>query len=342
MKKLTLSFLLSLLTVVSLVAQPSATFSVAWYNVENLFDTYDNVNPYGKKESGDDEFLPTNKWTQDRYELKLRNIAKVINAMNDGNGPDIIGFCEIENQDVIWDLINKHFVNKKWRLIYKESQDARSIDVVLAYRADKFSWNWMSAYALKLPDDYPSRDVVSVELSYENQPIYFLLNHWPSKRGGEEKSNPNRVEAAKKANMAIEDIKRKNPAAPIFLMGDFNANPDEEPVRQTLGSINVANYPTQKSALYNLVEPLWDREKIGTYQYSGKWDMIDHFIVNEELLIPSGFYVPKESVRIINDEFLTETSGKYKGAPFRSFAGQKYLGGYSDHFAIECKLIFYK
>lgn len=322
-------------------AQTVDTLYFGWYNVENLFDTFDNPNAYNQK-GGDDEYTQAeNGWSAERYDLKLQNLASVINKMNNGKGPDVLGFCELENQNVLWDMINKYLTNKNYRLVHKESQDARGIDVSLIYRSDKFTLDMMSAWSIDLSDGYITRDIIHAKLVYKNSPIHVLLNHWPSKRGGAEKSEPNRIQAAQRLMDAVNYIKLSEKNPELIIMGDFNDNPDEPALAQTLKAVSIAEYPSNNTAEYwNLTWGIWNRDSFGSYNYQSKWEMIDNIIVNPNMLDKKGFSVLKETTEVFSFPFMKEQSGKYAGSPFRTYAGKKFLGGYSDHFPVGVKVVF--
>lgn len=335
------SILCLLFVSLTISAQTTDTLFVGWYNVENLFDPFDNPNAYNST-GGDDEYTPaTNGWNEERYDTKIQHLASVINRMNNGRGPDILGFCEVENQNVIWDMINKYFTNKNYRIVHKESQDARGIDVSLIYRSDKFRLDMMSAWAIDLDDGYITRDVVHAKLMYKDTPLHVLINHWPSKRGGAEKSEPSRIQAAKRTLDALNHIKANDPNAEIILLGDFNEGPDEPALLQTLGAKSVADYLPEKNGEYwNLVYPIWNPEKYGSYNYQQRWEMIDNIIVNRNMLDNKGFSYLRGSAEVFSFPEMKEQSGKYAGAPLRTYAGKKYLGGYSDHFPISVKITY--
>lgn len=334
MKRLSLAFALIIIPIF-LTAQPADTVSVMFYNVENLFDTIDQPNPY-QSEGGDDEYHPGAKkeWTADRYEAKLKNLAQVINSVNNGKGPDLAGFCEVENQYVLWDLINRHLVNKNYGVVYKESPDARSIDVALIYRLDLFSVQQSTAYTISLEGFKPTRDILRVDLTAGTSTLTVFVNHWPSKSGGAEKSDPYRMAAAKRLKGVTDQIQKENPAADFIILGDLNCNADEAPIREGLGIAKGATSP-----LSNLTEAIWNPETTGTLQYRGKWDLIDQVIVSDGLMNLEGFSVQTGSLRILNDQAYREQEGKFAGSPFRTYAGDKYLGGFSDHFAVTLNLI---
>lgn len=320
----------------------SDTLFAAWYNVENLFDPFDSPNAYNQPEgNGDDEYIPGSKsdWTMERYQAKLKNLAQVINGMNNGRGPDIIGVCEVENQNVLWDLINGYLVNKNYSLVYKESQDGRSIDIAILYRNDKLKWDWMKAFNVSMEGKRPTRDIIFAKFISGDKPLFVGINHWPSKSGGAEASESYRERAAERTLEGVNEILATDKNADILLMGDFNCNPDEKPLQTILGARSAAEFGKEKSQLWNLTWPVWNPETTGTLQYKGKWDIIDNFIASNGLFDKTGFRFLDGSVSILNYPELREKEGKYAGSPFRTYAGSKYLGGFSDHFSITVKLV---
>src|SRR5262245_52182887 len=76
----------------------------ASWNVENLFDLKDDPDV-----QYDEDFTPQSpkRWTKERLDIKLKNLARIISKMNDGRGPDVLGLCEVENRQVVEMLVEK-------------------------------------------------------------------------------------------------------------------------------------------------------------------------------------------------------------------------------------------
>ncbi|WP_291721519.1 endonuclease/exonuclease/phosphatase family protein [Bernardetia sp.] len=304
--------------------------TVAFYNVENLFDTEDDPNTF------DDDFTPSGKqkWTKERYEQKIQKIAKVISMIGDEDGAEIMGICEIENEKVLKDLINDPQLKKYgYNYVHYDSPDERGIDVALLYKETVFKVTSSKNYETKLADGDKTRDVLLVSGKLEGEEIHVLVNHWSSRGGGEEKSRPKRMASALLARQIIDDLEAKDPNAKILFMGDLNDEPFNESVTKGLQAVDSPDLTDKQ--LFNVLASL-EKEGKGTYNYRGDWNMLDQIIINK------GFFVANNGGKgwryvdgnIYDQEFLKEQEGKYKGNPFRMYVGPKYLGGYSDHFPV--------
>ena len=309
--------------------------TIAFYNVENLFDTLDD--PL----TSDDDRTPMgkDKWTNDIYQKKLKNIAKVIADIGSdltGSSPSIIGLCEIENRGVLEDLINTNSLKKEnYDIIHYDSPDERGVDVAMLFKKNRFKPSSSKTYPLFLKRkdqsiDY-TRDHLLVSGYLDNEQIHFIINHWPSRSGGQMKSEPNRILAGKLNKKIIDSILRSNPKANIINMGDFNDNPKDKSIKPILNSVYKKSQ-MNNNQLYNPMEELFQKG-YGSYKYRGKWDMIDQFFLSKNLVEnKKGLFFLKAAV--FNKKYLINPQGKYEGYPFKSFAGGKFLNGYSDHFPI--------
>ena len=309
--------------------------TIAFYNVENLFDTLDD--PL----TSDDDRTPMgkDKWTNDIYQKKLKNIAKVIADIGSdltGSSPSIIGLCEIENRGVLEDLINTNSLKKEnYDIIHYDSPDERGVDVAMLFKKNRFKPSSAKTYPLFLKRkdqsiDY-TRDHLLVSGYLDNEQIHFIINHWPSRSGGQMKSEPNRILAGKLNKKIIDSILRSNPKANIINMGDFNDNPKDKSIKPILNSVYKKSQ-MNNNQLYNPMEELFQKG-YGSYRYRGKWDMIDQFFLSKNLVEnKKGLFFLKAAV--FNKKYLINPQGKYEGYPFKSFAGGKFLNGYSDHFPI--------
>jgi endonuclease/exonuclease/phosphatase family metal-dependent hydrolase len=301
--------------------------SFAFYNVENLFDTEDDP------AIDDAEYLPTSdlKWDERRLSAKINNLARVIDSLGDEDGPEIIGFAEIENRPVVELLLShQRLAGKKYKLAHFDSPDARGIDVGLAYKSGSYTLQHAVVLPVKLADEpnFATRDILLAEFSHKKTRFYVLANHWPSRRGGEEASRPKRMAAAEVARGAVDSLLNLNPNAKILLMGDFNDEPFDAPVQY------LVNGKPGSVKLTNAMEPL-KKQDIGSLYYQKKANLIDQIIYSPAMADAKGnFVVVEGSARVFNAPWLQETDARFAGQPFRTFAGKKYLGGYSDHFPV--------
>jgi predicted extracellular nuclease len=306
------------------------------YNVENLFDTFDDP----KKE--DDAFLPNSdkKWTEERYLKKLNDIAKVLYATGKDDYPSLVGLVEVENAKVLNDLIEKTAIpNNDYAYVHFDSPDVRGIDVALLY--DKTDFKPVSQKKLAVSFDFApnktTRDILYVEGLCKNETMHVFVNHWSSRREGEKETEPKRMACAKVLKKAINDIQKVNPTAKIIITGDFNDETDNQSITKVLGAkTNVQNL--QKTDLFNLSYKQ-DQNGEGTYNHKGDWNMIDQFIVSSSMLPKQkGLTIVDESVQLFNEDWLMYKSQKYGLVPNRTYGGPNYYGGYSDHLPISIKL----
>lgn len=299
------------------------------WNLENLFDTKDDP------VKDDAEFLPSAKqeWTQERLEKKCENLARVIRSMNDWRGPDILGVEEVENREILDFFVSNFLKEKFYKIAYAESPDNRGIDVALVYNADLFSFLSLSADTVILPDKYPTRLILTVNLlTRNNDTLHIIVNHWPSRRGGESESEQNRLAAAEIAKRAAERHLESNQNANILLLGDFNDEPTNASIEKVLGAkLLECNSVTGNSApfFYNLAYQKTVNGE-GSYLYREDWNMLDQIIISNGL---ADNYTCG-SFQVYKPEFMVTRSGKFKGAAFPTYGSGRYLGGYSDHFPV--------
>lgn len=307
-------------------AQSKRNLAIGFYNVENLYDTKDDP------EVDDSEFLPgaKNNWSDERYQKKLANLSQVIDSL--GGGPSILGLCEVENLGVLEDLVNTSRLKKKqYGIVHENSPDKRGIDVAFLYKKTDFKPIFHRMIRVVKADDpeFITRDIMLVKGLLKQEPFYFFVNHWPSRRGGESQSAPKRMEAAKAARFSVDSILAKNPKAKIVLMGDFNDEPTDSSLVNFLGA-SLDN----TGSLLNLMANLKAAGE-GSHYYNNGRHMLDQIVVSKNLLEPKGkIKCQPSSASIFKPTWMQETNPKYLGSPLRTFAGSKYLGGYSDHFPV--------
>jgi predicted extracellular nuclease len=309
----------------------SKLLTVAFYNIENLFDIYND------EKTNDDEFLPTStkKWTKKRYERKIEKLGFVISKIGFNSTekpPSIIGLAEVENSLVIKDLINSQYLTvHNYAIVHQDSNDERGIDVALLYNRDEFCVETSEVFSIYIETlegerDY-TRDILLVSGILDGDPIHIIVNHWPSRRNGEEESSYKRMIAAKKVVEIIKNLKTKFESPKIMVIGDFNDNPNDLSIQHLIDN----------EALFNTTEILWSRDR-GSLNHDFQWNLFDQIMVSNNLLEPSQNGYHFESVNIFDSKFVSHSKGKYKGQPFRTYIGKKYMGGFSDHFPVYIQL----
>ncbi|MES2621292.1 MAG: hypothetical protein V4615_10605 [Bacteroidota bacterium] len=309
---------------------------VIFYNVENLFDTLNDP------ETQDEDFLPAskNKWNTKKYRLKLNHIAKVFAAMLDTIQPLVIGLCEVENRKVLEDLIAQPLLKKfHFRIVHHNSPDERGIDAAILYNTNAVQSAFDATLKVQFPfdPDDRTRDILYLKTYLnEGEPVWFFVNHWPSRRGGKEDSDDKRQYAAKVLKDKIENIYAGEQYARIVVMGDFNDNPDDE----SLLALSKLDKNGRAERMVNLMKPLKDKNEF-TLRYMDARDVFDQFIVSENLLdTKNPFCIRNSKARIFSPDFLLFKHPKYGLIPNRTYTSGRWVAGYSDHLPVYMDIEF--
>ena len=310
-------------------------FRIMFYNVENLFDTFDDTLKQ------DEEFLPkgVKYWSEYRYYQKLNRIYKVIIAVGGWQPPEIVGLCEVENRYVLDGLVKYTPLSKfQYEIVHQESPDWRGIDVALLYLKDKFTPLNYKAIPINFPFDInrKTRDILYVKgITKKNDTLHIFVNHWPSRWGGQLESEQNRVFVASVLRNVVDSIFSINPDANIIIMGDLNDDPENTSILKTLNANtsydNITNYE-----LYNLSYYLKEKKNLGTLKYQGNWNIFDQFIVSGALIgKEKSIYLTLDDAYVFKADYLLEKDETYIGyKPFRTYSGYKYINGFSDHLPV--------
>jgi len=337
MLKKTLLLFAAALICISSFAKGKKDITVVFYNVENLFDTINHPDKW------DEDFTPHGKlkWDTKRYQDKLSKLSYVLSSINKSDLPGIIGLCEIENKTVIEDLFKQQKLKKaKYGIAHSESPDKRGIDCALVYQKNAFKYLKHETINIEFPWEkkYKTRDILYVQgLVGRKDTLNIFVNHWPSRRGGQEKSEPNRIFVAQQLKKAVDKIQVKNADAKIIIMGDFNDEPSDKAVKEILKADNNSNVDNPK-ALYNLMYNLQANNE-GSYNYRGDWNMLDNLIISNSLLNGTkGYKTHHDAGRIYRDEWICYKNKNGIFTPSRTYGGPKYYGGFSDHFPVYFKL----
>ncbi len=313
---------------------------IAFYNVENLFDTIDEPMTI------DSEYMPNSslKWTRQRYEAKLKNIAKVIDSLG---FPSIVGMVEVENRRVLNDLTAIPTVKaQNYGIAHFESPDERGIDCALIYKKSDFEVRSAKPHSIRFSFDLidRTRDILEVNGILRGVPVTIFVNHFPSRSGGTSVSEPKRIFVAQVLKAAVDSVLKRDANARIIIMGDLNDDPDDKSLMQGLKSIYWKNDTLprpiiDKNALYNLAADV-KRHGLGSYYYRGNWEVIDQIIVNGSFLDGRSKLVTTDAENVFNADFLTYKDRTGKKLPNRTYTGPTYRGGYSDHFPIYITVYF--
>ncbi|MCX6273018.1 MAG: endonuclease [Bacteroidetes bacterium] len=312
------------------------TVRVVFYNTENLYD------PFNDSLTMDDDFLPTQPraWGYGRFRKKIISISRALLAAGRWNPPALIGLCEIENRFVLNQLVRESPLQKfGYKVIHEDSPDPRGVDVALLYQPSRVSIVNHRVIRMINPMDstFRTRDVLEATVVLSNcDTLHIFVNHWPSKYGGIASSLEKRKFVASRVRTVLDSLFDLNSMAKILMMGDFNDGPDQEVMLENLRARPVAD-TTSPSCLVNLMGNR--RWKTGTHKFRGEWSVLDQFLVSKSLM--SGkVSVSGTGATIFSAEFLLEEDDGFTGhRPFRTFAGPRYLGGFSDHLPIVLDLL---
>ncbi|MBQ9439520.1 MAG: endonuclease/exonuclease/phosphatase family protein [Paludibacteraceae bacterium] len=337
-KTLVIALMLAAAVVVSAQKKDYSVRAIGFYNLENLFDT---IHDEGKNDS---EYLPDGgmHWTGLKYKHKLHNMSYALSQLGTDHTPEgcsVIGVAEVENIGCLEDLCREpEMAARGYKPILLEGPDRRGVDVGLLYNPKHFQPMKVKGYVLKMKDDRydPNGDTIHTRFELlvsgylDGEKIHVIVNHWPSRWGGEEYSRPRRVAAAELLLTITDSLYRKDPKSKIIIMGDLNDDPDNVSCAQVINAqLKAKNVAPQ--GFYNTMWPIFKRG-IGTLMYNGSWNLFDQIMISEPLLNAPrtewSFWKPE----VFNKEFLVQQDGQGKGGPLRTHAGGTWLNGYADHF----------
>ncbi len=339
MKNKFLLFTVLVFSVIPVFSQNATDeFNMLFYNVENLFDISDD--PLTQ----DDEYTPEGdrRWTWKRMNKKIVDISKVLLNSTGWNPPDIIGLCEIENRFVLEKLISQSPLKTcSYKIIHKESPDDRGIDIAFLYNSNTF--NPIEYRYIPLSDKegkmIRTREILYVcGILHSLDTLHLFFNHWPSRFGGLLESRPARHTAALTLRTEIELLHKKHSNPKVIIAGDFNDQPDDQSLLQTLGALPPSG-TCSKSTLYNLSFP-WMNDEIKTIKFQSQWSVFDQIIVSGALLDKNEqVYTRPEWAQVVKLPFLLEDDPTYGGKRIRrTYTGFKYNGGFSDHLPVVLKV----
>ncbi|WP_300597763.1 endonuclease/exonuclease/phosphatase [Niabella sp.] len=343
MKKNPLLLILVVISSVSTSAQPRQYKSaiIAFYNLENYYDTifhgrYDDetFTPHGSK-----------AYTSAVFNEKTTRLATVISRIGtdvNPDGPALLGVSEVENGAVL-QILAQHplLTGRNYRYVHYDSKDARGSDVALLYNPRYFRVLKSKALYVPLPEGAKTsaytRDILWVTGLLNGERIQVFVNHWPSRYGGEKKSEPGRMAAAYTIRKFIDTLIQHDPMTKIIVLGDFNDEPVNNSIVKGLQTTDKAA-AIKMGQLYNPWVALY-KNGTGTLAYQDAWSLFDQILISEGFLdkTQSGFFFYKNAVFKNSD--LIENTGPYKGYPLRSYTGDGYRGGYSDHFPVYMVLL---
>ncbi|MBS1912746.1 MAG: endonuclease/exonuclease/phosphatase family protein [Bacteroidetes bacterium] len=316
---------------------PDTTLLVAFYNTENLFDPTDDP-----ARTGDDEFTPEGamKWNDERLDRKLAQIARAIRLMNNGSGPDLIGLAEVENRRVVTMLAEEHLPRGLYGIVHAESPDERGIDVALLYKPSVLTLKGFTMHRVDLgAGARPTRDVMEATFAKDGHMLTVLVNHWPSRLGGEERTTARREAAARVAAGVIDSLRALDPNTDVVLMGDLNDEPGAPSIENVLDAREYTG-GSFSHRMINTAAPVAATDTIGSYFYRGHWEVIDQIMLSRGALDSSGVVLSEMAETVFTPEFLRDDrADPVHRPPYRTYVrGTQYIGGPSDHFPVTLRV----
>ncbi|MEK6479288.1 endonuclease/exonuclease/phosphatase family protein [Catalinimonas sp. 4WD22] len=298
---------------------PSDEIKLLFWNVENLFDTYDD------SLKNDEEFLPygIRGWNIERYQQKLFHLYKTFIAAGQWKFPEIIALAEIENEKVLKDLLEQTpLLRAGYEIVHQESEDRRGIDLAVLYRPEKVHLLDTNFIRLTFPGDgfRKTRDIIYLKAQVrENSAFHLFVNHWPSRYGGGKASEERRIYAASVVSEHVDQLLDQDQNSAIIVTGDFNDTPADKSLQVLAG----------KDSSLMIIS---DKTFAGTHKHQGLWNHFDHMWVSKALLMSSNFYAKEHIAEIFHPDWLLEKDKTYGGVkPNRTYEGYRYHGGFSDH-----------
>lgn len=303
------------------------TILVVSYNVENMFDTIQNS---GKL---DNEFIPEGKkkYNTEKYNNKLHNIAKVIASIDSTQLPDLVGLIEIENRKVAEDLAKQKILeSKKYNVSHFEGPDPRGIEVALLY-SNRLTL--LNEYSIPVYTDtkqrYRTRDILYVKAQIFKDTLHIFVNHWKSRVGGAEKTEPTRQLSAQVLKKYVDSIHTNNPISKIIIVGDFNDTPADSSIYHTLEARKIAD----NSKLINIMYPLYEKN-LGTNVYKNQYFMLDNIIISQSIIKAKRGLRSNGIGYIFSPDWISYKTSNGIMMPARTFSSDKYFNGYSDHYPV--------
>lgn len=314
---------------------------IGFYNFENLFDTEDDP------EIKDEEFTPKGKrrWDSKLYNEKLDNMAKVVAALGQNITPDgvsILGVSEVENKKVLEDFVENPLIkDRNYKIVHHNSKDKRGIDVALLYQEKYFNYEEHKAYPLLLYEKDGerrfTRDILLVSGTFQEEKMHIIVNHWPSRGGGENRSKASRNQAGEICKSICDSLYKADANNKVIIMGDLNDDPNSPSVKKFLQA------KSKKEQVFkgNLYNPLCEfyKKGIGTTAWRDAWSLFDQIIISHSLMNKKNKGYKFYKAEVFREPWLLQKSGQYEGYPFRTFVGDRYQGGYSDHLPVLIYLI---
>lgn len=334
-----------------------AQHHIAFWNVENLFgpENHPPRIPWVADAMGGD----LRGWTPALYNTKQDQLAKVIVAMNGGAGPDILGFCEVEDRAVLDDLVAR--VNagtgRAYGVVHADNlNDKRGIDTAFIFDGARYSVDPALIFSHFVIRRTGTRDILQATFrTPEGRELVCLANHWPSRSGGALESAGFRATAGETLAYWHRRIREEAPDKErtcIIAMGDMNDDPWDGSVRfnanatRERGDVERAQSPRFYNLSWEYLE--WhsqtrtgtNRKLNGTLYFKNDGNVFDQILMSRPLLdggesafkLVNGSAGPEAPADMVSHR-VGEGAIRF-GLPKGNAAQNVDPTGYSDHFPV--------
>jgi hypothetical protein len=322
----------------------ASTYSVTWWNLENLFDHRDAPRTEKLQKAIGRDLA---NWTQELRDRKIEQLAAIIRQFGNGAGPDLLGVCEVENATVLQLLVGRvaALTGRNYAFVHFDTVDQRGIDVAFIFRPDLFSAPDDERFHHIVMRRTATRELLQVNFRTHRGRTWAVFgNHWPSRSGGQLESEGYRQIAGETlAYMHQSVLEYHGDETPALVMGDFN----DEPYNRSL--VNYALSMGYKAKVLNatsrplLFNLMWETagRREGSLYFDNTPNLLDQFLVNKNMLkanSPIKAVVDSAQVRAFPE---MRKAGDYPGPIGFGGMGSKPANpnGFSDHFPIEMQVI---
>jgi endonuclease/exonuclease/phosphatase family metal-dependent hydrolase len=297
-------------------------------------------------------------WTEELFNTKIDQLSSIIRQMNNAQGPDILGVCEVENAFVLQQLsarLNAQLQNRNYDVAHVDAaRDRRGIDTAFVFDSLKYTLDPNTIFSHFVMRRTGTRDITQVTFTTAaGNDLIAMCNHWPSRSGGTHESRGFRMTAGETLSYWHQRIwEERGNDIPIIAMGDFNDDPFDESLQiharatRERGDVERAQTAVR---FYNLAWRYLEQQgqdhkgdpKIinGTLYYDGNGNLFDQILASKGLLIEaSPIRVLEDTARI--ELFPEMVDHKVAFGPIRfglpkgNAAKNVNPDGFSDHFPV--------
>jgi predicted extracellular nuclease len=333
-------------------------YFLAFWNVENLFHTESFSGRSDKLQRAIGADLTG--WTAARLKRKIGQLAKIIrhDNFNGGEGPDLLGVCEVENEVVLQKLVDKI---KEWpgkaarnyRVVHENTNDRRGIDIAFIYDADRFEIERISVansaktrnavFSHALQKRTATRDLLQANflLKTGGEKLVIIGNHWPARVGGQYASEPYRMMAGETLAYFHERIRQLNGEnVALLALGDFNDEPFDRSLRQYALAVRERGMVTRARSP-KLLNLMWDLmgDGVASHYYGSTPNMLDQILVSKGILTGnSGLKIVEDSVEVFRPKIMRTSTQNPTPRRYGGMGKEIDKDGFSDHYPIAVKI----